>query len=35
MMHLEEPGKFRAAIERHFGWLPAASRVAEPITVPG
>jgi pimeloyl-ACP methyl ester carboxylesterase len=32
MMHLEEPGKFRAAIERHFAWLPAASRVAEPIT---
>jgi 3-oxoadipate enol-lactonase len=35
MMHLEEPGKFRAAIERHFGWLPAAGRVAEPITVAG
>jgi 3-oxoadipate enol-lactonase len=35
MMHLEEPGKFRAAIERHFAWLSAPSRVAEPITVPG
>jgi pimeloyl-ACP methyl ester carboxylesterase len=35
MMHLEEPGTFRAAIERHFAWLPSASRVAEPINVSG
>jgi NAD(P)-dependent dehydrogenase (short-subunit alcohol dehydrogenase family)/pimeloyl-ACP methyl ester carboxylesterase len=34
MMHLEQPVKFRAAIERHFAWLPTASRVAEPITSP-
>jgi pimeloyl-ACP methyl ester carboxylesterase len=35
MMHLEEPGKFRAAIERHFAWLPSATRVPDPITIPG
>jgi pimeloyl-ACP methyl ester carboxylesterase len=35
MMHLEEPGKFRAAVERHFVWLPSATRVADPITGPG
>lgn len=35
MMHLEEPAKFRAAIERHFAWRAAGQRVAEPITVPG
>jgi pimeloyl-ACP methyl ester carboxylesterase len=35
MMHLEEPAKFRMAIGRHFAWLPCATRVADPITVPG
>ena len=35
MMHLEEPAKFRMAIERHFAWLPSAARVADPIAVPG
>jgi pimeloyl-ACP methyl ester carboxylesterase len=35
MMHLEEPAKFRAAVERHFAWLPSAARVTDPVTIPG
>jgi pimeloyl-ACP methyl ester carboxylesterase len=32
MMHLEQPGSFRAALDRHFAWLEAgAPRVDAPI----
>ena len=33
MMHLEEPAKFLAAVERHFSWLPSAARVTDPVTI--
>lgn len=35
MMQLEQPENLRAAIDRHFAWLPYASKIEDPIVTAG